>query len=418
MKKLFTLVTFLLFSMAIHAQAWAVAGAFNGWCNNCDGMYDDGTHGDAVPGDGIFTGQVTVAVAGRYEWKATLWGDWSTNYPGSNSWLITTTPNQVVTFTLNTNTIADNWMPNNNIVNCNDNPSPIVAVGDHQGWNNAGTQVMHDDGLDGDLVAGDGIFTYHAVIPTPGSYGWKPCVSGSWDAWGQDNRSINSGNGFYTTTIPNQNVYMYLNKSAGRVATSASSLKLNLTAIIQGFYDGSKMIPDSVTVELHKATSPYNLIDSKKGLLDTAGKGTFYFTSAVSVVPYWIVVKHRSAIETWSYAAVTFISSGLDYDFTWAVGTAFGNNLVEKGTKWCLYSGDVNHDGLIDSGDMGLIDNDYSNYESGPGWVTDINGDLLVDSGDLGLCDNNYSNYISVVKPTGAPVETIKSHVSQVKKVQ
>ena len=407
MKKLLTIFTFLLISISVHAQAWAVAGGFNGWCNTCDGLYDDGTHGDAVAGDGIFTGQVTIATPGRYEWKATLWANWNTAFPVTgNSWVITTTSNQVVTFTFNSNTINDNWLPNLNIINANDMPAgPIVAAGDHQGWNNAGAQVMLDDGLDGDAVAGDGIYTWHTVVASPGNYNWKPVVSGSWDGWGADNRSVNSNNATYITTVPNQDVYLYLNKNTGRVATSAgTSLQLNFTGLIQGFFNPSisKMTPDTVTIELHNQNSPYALVDSKRVLLDSSGNGTFYF-NASSVVPYWLVVKTGNTVETWSHAAKFFYNSQLAYDFTWTQGAAYGSNLVQVGSKWCIYSGDVNQDGLCDSGDILLIDNDYTNYLFGPGLVTDVNGDGVVDSGDILITDNNYTNYIFAAKPAGAP---------------
>jgi len=71
---------------------------------------------------------------------------------------------------------------------------------------------------------------------------------------------------------------------------------------------------------------------------------------------------------------------------------------VLKGGKYCLYSGDVNQDGLIDTGDLGLIDNDYSKYLSGY-FGTDLDGDGVVDSGDIGQCDNNYSLYVFVARP-------------------
>jgi hypothetical protein len=48
--------------------------------------------------------------------------------------------------------------------------------------------------------------------------------------------------------------------------------------------------------------------------------------------------------------------------------------LIYKGTKWCLFSGDVNKDDLVDSGDPGIVDNDNANYVSGY-TATDINGD-------------------------------------------
>ena len=93
-----------------------------------------------------------------------------------------------------------------------------------------------------------------------------------------------------------------------------------------------------------------------------------------------------------------FSSSALSYNFTTSQSMAYGSNMILKGTKWCIFSGDVNQDGLIDSGDMGLIDNDYSNYLFGY-IVTDLNGDGIVDSGDLGICDNNYTLYVTKYAP-------------------
>jgi hypothetical protein len=415
MKKLFTLFTFLLFSIAIHAQAWAVAGSMNGWNNALDGLYDDGTHGDAVSGDGIFTGQVTVAAVGRYEWKATLWGNWATAYPANNSWIYTTAPDQVVTFTLNTNTYTDNWFPKLNIVNANDNPGPIVAAGSHQGWNNAGTEVMHDDGLDGDLVAGDGIFTWHTIVGTPGNYGWKPVYSGTWDAWGSDNRNMYSADQNYTTTDPNQNVYFYLNNKTGRIAVSAQpALRLNLIAFVEGRFNvaDTTLIPDTLTVELRNATAPYSLVNSKEVLLTTKGEGTVYFNNP-NDIPYWIVLKHRNSIETWSWAAVTFDGSIMNYDFTWTQGAAYGNNLALAGTKSCLFSGDVNQDGFVTADDYSGVDNDNFNYDYN--LVNDINGDGFVTSDDYTCIDNNNFSYVQKQVPPGAPgylvKRTVKSQV-------
>jgi hypothetical protein len=187
---------------------------------------------------------------------------------------------------------------------------------------------------------------------------------------------------------------------------------LTLTAMIQGLYNGSTMISDTVTVELHNAGFPYTLIDSKKGVLNTAGVGTFAFTNPVNGIPYYLVIKHRNSIETWSAITPSFTSGALNYDFTIAASQAYGSNMVLKSGKYCIYSGDVNQDGIVDSGDLGLIDNDYSNYLIGY-LVTDVNGDGLVDSGDMSQCDNNYSLYIHVAKPTSLPI--VESIIHEVK---
>jgi hypothetical protein len=87
---------------------------------------------------------------------------------------------------------------------------------------------------------------------------------------------------------------------------SASPMVLTLTALLEARYNGSTMVPDTVTVELHNAFYPYTLVESQKGVLNTAGVGTFYFTTAVIDTPYYIVVKQRNSLETWSATPQTF----------------------------------------------------------------------------------------------------------------
>ena len=180
---------------------------------------------------------------------------------------------------------------------------------------------------------------------------------------------------------------------------------LTLTALIQGFLYGSTMIPDTVTLELHKGSSPYNLIEAQKGILNSAGVGSYKFLTASLGTPYFLVVKHRNAVETWSSTGKTFSISVLSYNFTSAKSQAYGNNLVLKNGMYCLYSGDVNHDGLVDSGDLAAIDNDNSIYITGY-TNTDVNGDGIIDTSDLALTDNNNSLYVGKIVPAGAPAES------------
>ena len=180
------------------------------------------------------------------------------------------------------------------------------------------------------------------------------------------------------------------------------ALTLSLTALIEGFYNGATMIPDTVTVELRNNTAPYALVESKKVVLSSTGTAAPTFTTAVNGTPYYIVLKHRNAIETWSNTAQTFSSSALTYDFTSAATQAYGSNMILVGTKWCLYEGDANKDGAVDALDMIDIDNDAANFVTG--YVpTDLNGDGAVDALDMIICDNNSANFVAAVKPPGAP---------------
>lgn len=98
---------------------------------------------------------------------------------------------------------------------------------------------------------------------------------------------------------------------------------LNITAFIQGFYQSaetmagvvSPTVSDSITVELHQATSPFSLVHSRKETLNLNGFGSFQFPSSVIGNSYYIVIKHRNSIETWSKIPVTF---GIltNYDFS------------------------------------------------------------------------------------------------------
>jgi hypothetical protein len=73
------------------------------------------------------------------------------------------------------------------------------------------------------------------------------------------------------------------------------------------------------------------------------------------------------------------------YDFTAASANAYGDNMTLKGTRWCLYSGDVDQDGTIDGTDLQEIDNDAYNFVFGQLLNTDLNGDDFVDGGDFCL---------------------------------
>lgn len=175
---------------------------------------------------------------------------------------------------------------------------------------------------------------------------------------------------------------------------------LELTAFVQGFYDSGsdKMTKDSVKVYLRNSSPPYDLVDSCNGTLNSAGKGIFEFPNAANGTPYFIVVKHRNSIETWSAAGETFTSNSLAYDFTTSANKAYGNNLIQKGNKFCIFSGDVNQDGSIESADLSLIDNDAANLLTG--YVqSDINGDSVIDGNDALIAGNNADLYIIVINP-------------------
>jgi len=68
------------------------------------------------------------------------------------------------------------------------------------------------------------------------------------------------------------------------------------------------------------------------------------------------------------------------------------------GTEYAIWGGDVNQDGIVDSGDMNPIEN--ASISLTAGYVAeDVNGDGLVDSGDMNIVENNSIVLVSVITP-------------------
>lgn len=188
-----------------------------------------------------------------------------------------------------------------------------------------------------------------------------------------------------------------------RDPTGGSRFTLNLTAIIEGFYNSvsNNMVSDTATVFIRNGTTPYLILDSSKSVLNTSGNGNFYFSRFNNGVNYYITLRHRNSIETWSSSGNTFSSGLLTYNFSTGLDKAFGNNQVlidNMPERYAIYSGDVNQDGIADASDLSEVENDAA--EGLSGYVnTDVTGDDFVDAGDLSILENNSVNGVSAVIP-------------------
>jgi len=221
MKTLLTILSLtLLVAGAAVAQPYYVAGDFQGWNAETHQMYDDGTNGDVLAGDGIHSLLTTVEFAGRHEWKAAEFG-WAADWPVSgNSWFYTAADNEAVLFTFNVNVVGDGWLPDGNSPHTDHSEaltlvgSLQVALGDASDWNNAGGLILHDDGVNGDDTAGDGFYTYSAPLAA-GNYDWKIVRNGTWDSISSDGTSVNGPNNnldLQETCV----VYFVLDSNLGR----------------------------------------------------------------------------------------------------------------------------------------------------------------------------------------------------------
>ncbi|MBS1551014.1 MAG: hypothetical protein JST15_02965 [Bacteroidetes bacterium] len=157
---------------------------------------------------------------------------------------------------------------------------------------------------------------------------------------------------------------------------------------------------DTVNVYLRNTASPYSKVDSAKAVIDSMNfTGNFIFPNAPSGT-YYITAKHLNSIETWSKSGGEPMTQNgtTNYDFTTAAAQAYGSNLKLKGGKYCVYSGDINQDGIIDASDLIRIYNDSYAGLTGRYLVSDLNGDSMVDASDVSAADNNV--YIGVLKIT------------------
>ncbi|MGB9724382.1 MAG: lamin tail domain-containing protein, partial [Chloroflexia bacterium] len=206
---------------------WYVRGDFNGW--GTDLMYDDGTHGDDVAGDGIYTVVITITTGGRYEFKVDD-GNWTDPHPPSNAWFLTADANQPVKFTFDTNTYNDGWFPSTLIVNAQDGVTTWTAVGDWQSWNPSDPSTVMSP-------LGGGLYGYVATIPTAGTHYYKAVRSGTWDAigpqGGEGGRSVNTDNLAFETPVENQRVLFLAD--VGRARIQVRLLYTNVPVVINEF---------------------------------------------------------------------------------------------------------------------------------------------------------------------------------------
>jgi len=179
-----------------------------------------------------------------------------------------------------------------------------------------------------------------------------------------------------------------------------SPKNLSLTSYIEGLYDLStgNVTGDSVIVSVRNSFPPYSIVDSSMSFLQNMGSGLFTFTKVSNATDYYLVLRHRNSVETWSGSPVRFSADVLNYNFTSTASQAYGNNLILKGTKYCIYSGDVDQNGIIDGVDLSIVDNDAANFTVG--YVpSDVTGNNIVDGLDLLIVDNNSYNFVQTIRP-------------------
>jgi len=175
---------------------------------------------------------------------------------------------------------------------------------------------------------------------------------------------------------------------------------LHVKLFIEGFYEGNgMMIPvvnpvsypslcDTVTIRLHSVMPPYSILFSVKDVIDVMGNGEFHFPDDVIGNEYFISVRHRNALETWSMNPVLF-AGNVNYNFALDASEAFGSNMKNLGDgNFAFFSGDINHDGAINLFDLSFMESTGSDFGTGYN-ISDLTGDGFIESSDFSLIENN-----------------------------
>ena len=111
---------------------------------------------------------------------------------------------------------------------------------------------------------------------------------------------------------------------------------------------------------------------------------------------YYIAVKHRNAVQTWSATPIFIGGTPVTYNFTNQANKAFGANqklIATSPDVYAFYSGDIDGEENINLNDMIVIESDIINYHFGY-YATDINGDGNVDLLDAPIAETNLVNFI------------------------
>jgi len=204
MKKVFLIASALGASLPLLAQnnfPLYLAGDFNGW--SASGTVLTSTS------SGIWTANLSGLTPGEHAFQVTD-GNWSSWYnPSGHSWFWADASGNA-TVGIDLNTYSDGWTISTDRLISTD-PGAWNAVGAWNGWNNADpTSVM--------TSLGGGMYELQKTIATPGVWGYKATQSGGWNYQiGADGRNYNAAELTFNTTVPNQEVDMFLNAINGTV---------------------------------------------------------------------------------------------------------------------------------------------------------------------------------------------------------
>lgn len=177
---------------------------------------------------------------------------------------------------------------------------------------------------------------------------------------------------------------------------------LNLSVLIQGFYDSTSNIMKPDTLSARIIGNGVNKTD--KAVIGTDGNCYFSFnpdgsfTNEKSVL---LQITHRNSIETWASSSFKFTGSEANIDFMNSETGVLGTNVIRVDNfpvRYAIYGGDVNQNDAVDLTDVIMTFNSSADFTTGY-VVTDVTGDNIADLTDVILIFNNSVNFVQSVIP-------------------
>ncbi len=111
---------------------WCVMGNFT---EDSRRLLDDGSQGDVLADDGVFSLEYTVAQPGHYLWQVVDCADQTRAFPSSMAWITAEQPNQPVTFLFDSNKRADRlFFPIPYAITALDSATDYHVIGSFQDW--------------------------------------------------------------------------------------------------------------------------------------------------------------------------------------------------------------------------------------------------------------------------------------------
>lgn len=141
---------------------------------------------------------------------------------------------------------------------------------------------------------------------------------------------VPASTGAYTVNVSDGTACI-ASSSTSSIVVNTNCIVLNLKIFLEGYFtNNGKMksvlynnsfnsdstVCDTITVELHNSTSPFSKVSTIKTLIHTNGKASIVYPDTILNQSYYIVIRHRQSIETWSKNPILFNTQVKSFDFT------------------------------------------------------------------------------------------------------